>query len=256
MKRIKGIRHTLSSHLRPKRSRTIRYTFPLVFTAVAFLGATAFFSEESSYIHISTHERSVNAGELFSIDVSAGAHVPVNTVDIRVGFPEDQIEIDGIDVGQSVITIWTVDPYVDGNEVVLQGGTFRKGFLGEHLIATINARAKESGVAKFTIDKSRFLAGDGRGTSVTITDTGYESLTMYVDVEALEGETSDGVTKLGGSVAIGIYTDINRDGGVDMNDVLSFMSAWRSEEQAYDFNQDGRMSFVDFAIILADSFFK
>lgn len=240
---------------RPNKSRTVRYAFPLAFTALAFMGAAALLTENSSYIKISTTNRSVTAGELFSVDVYASAAVPVNTVDIAVQFPKEQIEIKGIDTGESVITIWTKDPYVEGDAVILQGGTFRKGFLGEHLIATINARAKESGTAKFTVDQSRFLAGDGRGTTVTIEDAGYESLTMYVDVEP-DANDAEAAGTLGGTVTVGIYTDINGDGNVDMNDILSFMSAWRSKTVAYDFNGDGRMSFVDFAIILADSFFK
>lgn len=257
MKSLQRVLYRIKVYFWPRASRTVRVAFPLVFTAAAFLSAAALLYEDTSYIRISTNDREVSAGDRFSINVYAGAHVPVNAIDISVGYPRNQIEVEGIDTGESVITIWTVEPYAKNGEVILRGGTFRKGFLGEHLIATINAKAKQSGIAKFTIDQSRFLAGDGHGTSVTIEDSGFESLTMYVDVDIPEGSDGEGGAGLiGGSLTVGIYTDINGDGNVDMNDILSFMSAWRNKNKTYDFNGDGRMTFVDFAIILADSFFK
>lgn len=255
MKPLKRLLYRVCISCRPNRSRTVRYAFPVVFAAVTMLGAAALLSDESSYIRIATEKRGVFAGEFFSIDVYAGANVPVNTIDIAVEFPKEQIEIEGIDTGESVITIWTEEPYVEGGKVFLRGGTFRRGFEGEHLIATINARAKKSGIAKFTIDRKQFLAGDGRGSTVTIEDVGYESLTMYVDVTS-DPDDPEAAGSLGGSVTVGIYTDIDGDGNVDMGDVLSFMGAWRVQDRTYDFNGDGHMTFVDFAIILADSFFR
>ena len=74
---------------------------------------------------------------------------PVNAVDISVTFSPDQVEILGIDRGQSVITLWTEDPHVEGNAVIMRGGTYAKGFVGEHKIATLKVRAKASGKAMF-----------------------------------------------------------------------------------------------------------
>lgn len=246
---------------RPNKSRTVRYAFPLAFVTLALMGAVALTSDDSSYIRISSNDSNVSAGEFFTIDVYVGAHTAVNAIDLGIAFPEDQIEIDGIDIGRSVITIWTEDPYVENGVVHLRGGTFRQGFLGEHLVAQINARAKQSGVAKFSADDIRLLAGDGKGSSISIKDTGYESLTLYVDVTpgetGIAGESNSsepGVIEA--SVKVGIYTDIDGDGNVSLSDIRSFMSAWRSKTAKYDFNGDGRMSFVDFAIILADSFIK
>ncbi|MDA8596747.1 hypothetical protein N9L26_00215 [Candidatus Pacebacteria bacterium] len=249
---LKRLLYFFCSSCKPNHSRTVRYAFPLTFVAATLLGAAVLTSSNTSYIKIATNNSQVEAGEFFTIDVLVGAHVPVNAIDIAIAFPSDQIEIDGIDTGESVITIWTEDPYVENNTVVLSGGTFRRGFEGEHLVAQINARARTDGTAKFTVDDVRLLAGDGRGTTVSITDTGYESLTLDV---ALAGEGDDQMT-IEGTVKVGIYTDIDGNGKVDMADVLSFMKAWRTQSSTFDFNNDGRMTFVDFAIILADSFFK
>ena len=248
---LKRLLYSLCTSCKPNKSRTVRYAFPFAFITLAVAGAAVLTSQDTSYIRLSSTNSSVDAGDLFTINVYASAHTAVNAIDIAISFPESQVEIEGIDTGESVITLWTEEPYVEGNTVVLRGGTFRKGFLGEHLIAQINARAKQTGTAKFSVDQKTLLAGDGRGSSVSIEETGYESYTLYVNPEGT-GDTS----KLAGAVAVGIFTDVNGDGKVNMSDVMSFMAAWRSQSQSYDFNGDGRMTFVDFAIILADSFFK
>lgn len=250
---IKRILYYFCSTCRSNNSRTVRYAFPLTFVVAAVLGAAALNSTDSSYIKLSSNNSQVEAGEYFTIDVFVGAHIAVNAVDVAVAFPEDQIQIIGVDTGESVITIWTKEPYAENGVVYLSGGTFRKGFTGEHLVAQINARAKESGTALFSAENVQLLAGDGRGSAVSIKDTGYESYTLYVGVTGEEG-TDD--FAIAGTVTVGIYTDIDGDGEVSMSDVMAFMDAWGSKNTRYDFNNDGKMSFVDFAIILADSFFK
>lgn len=251
MKHIQRILYYICSTCRPNNSRTVRYAFPLTFVTLVLFGAAAVTSLDSSYIKLTSNNSQVEAGDAFTIHVYVGAHQAVNAVNIAVAFPEDQIKIEGIDTGQSVITIWTKEPYVEDGTVYISGGTFRKGFKGEHLVAEINARAKESGTAKFSAEQVQLLAGDGRGTTVSLKDTGFESYTMYVGIA-----TEDGKSAIEGTVAVGIYTDIDGDGEVTMSDVMAFMDAWGSKTKKYDFNNDGKMSFVDFAIILADSFFK
>jgi hypothetical protein len=252
MKFLQRLLYKVCVSCRPNKSRTVRYAFPMVFTTILILSAAAITSNNSSYIKLTTTEKTVQIDDLFTINVLVGAKVAVNAIDIQINFPDDQIEIEGIDTGESVITMWTEEPYVRASTVYLSGGTFRKGFLGEHLIAQINARAKKNGNAKFTIDNARVLAGDGLGTQVSLSNDGIESLTLYVSLtEGLNEEIL-----LEGEISVGIFTDINGDGKVDMNDIINFMSAWRSSTRIFDFNNDGRMTFTDFAIILSDSFFK
>jgi hypothetical protein len=188
-----------------------------VFAFAALLAASAIVSENKSFVHLESSAKSVRAGEQFSIDVYVTAHVPVNAVDLTLDFPKEQISIVGIDKGQSVITLWTEEPSVKGNSVVMRGGTFRKGFIGNHLIATINARATQTGVAEFSV-----------GT-----------------------ESAVGVK---GDVAILLVTDIDGDGVVSLVDISRFMGAWSTGGTVYDFNGDGAMTFRDFGIILSDSF--
>lgn len=255
---LKKIFYFFCSSCNPHRSTTVRYAFPLVFAIAALLGASALVSNSKSYIHLESSTNSVKAGEAFQIKVFVSAHVPVNAVDISLDFPKQQIEILGIDTGESVITLWTRDPYVENNKVILRGGTFRKGFLGDHLIATVNAKAIETGLAEFSANDVVLLAGDGTGNEVKVSDTGEETKTLYIADKngtfAKPGE--GGAVGLRGNASVKIVTDIDGDGQVTLGDVGDFMSAWTNGAIVYDFNGDGAMTFKDFGIILADSFLR
>lgn len=241
---------------RPHRSLTIRYAFPLVFAVAAILSAAAIVSDNRSFIHLDSSAQTVKAGDTFQIKVYVSASVPVNAVDIRLAFPSDQIQILGIDKGQSVITLWAQDPYVDTNTVILQGGTFRRGFVGDHLIATINAKAIQTGLAKFSTDQVTLLAGDGSGSKVQVAQSNADSATFYIaNADGTPAASQNNPIGVQGAASVVIITDIDGDGKVTLADVSKFMAGWFSGGTIYDFNHDGHMTFADFAIILADSFF-
>jgi len=233
---------------RPHKSVTVRYAFPLVAIAAAFAGTlAAVVSEDVSYLDISADPATVRAGETVFITVTAGAHTPVNAIDVQLDFPEEQLEIKSIDTGESVITLWTEEPYAEDGTVYLRGGTFRQGFVGEHQIARIRANAIQSGSATVRVASAEFVAGDGTGSPVDLTDRD-EGARIYVTNE-------DGT--LVGNASVELLTDIDGSGGVDLADISVFMAAWFDEDtRFFDFNDDGDMNFRDFSIILADSFFN
>jgi hypothetical protein len=252
---IQKIVNNILAPYRPNKSRTVRFAFPLLFAVAALLGASVIDSTSQTNIRIESSESSVREGEIFKINVFVTSHVPVNAVDIALAFPDEQVEVLGIDTGESVITLWAEQPYVHDNTVVLRGGTFRKGFLGNHLIATVNAKANTSGLATFEIADGILIAGDGSGSEVIVTNSGEESTQLYVANKDGKYDHQNG-SSIEGSITIRIVTDINGDGNVSLADVSRFMAAWTSKTEVYDFSGDGRMTFSDFAIILADSFFK
>ncbi len=180
----------------------------------------------------------------------ANAHVPVNAVDITLGFEKNAVNVLGVDRGQSVLTIWTQDPVIKPNQVILSGGTFRKGFLGEHLIASINLEALNTGQGSFSASNVLFLAGDGSGSKVAIKQTIDSKVSFFVYDENTDPN------EIALSVQVKIVTDINGDGKVTLADISAFMAAWNTKSDIYDFNNDGKMTFRDFSIILADFFLK
>lgn len=231
-----------------KRSDTIRYAFPIVLLSTLFVGLAAVITHNISYITISTSATSVAENDTFSINVVATVHVPVNAVDLVISYPENRIAIDGIDTGTSVITLWTEEPYAENGNIYLRGGTFRKGFLGEHTIARIKAHAIESGEVRILLKNSQLVAGDGQGTLVNVSDTlSTEEATVLVVGD-------DG--NITGEAEVSLLTDTDGDGDVDLTDISAFMGAWFSKKSLFDFNGDGRMNFRDFSILLSDSFFK
>lgn len=221
--------------------------FPLVIVALFFAGAAAVVTNSESFVTIQTTPLRVTEGDTFTIDVSVTVSTPVNAVDIIIDYPEDQMEVTGIDTGESVITLWTQDPYAKNGKVYLSGGTFKKGFLGEHKIAKIKARATQSGIAQVLTDSIQLIAGDGLGTEVQVADTSDRGTRVYIANK--EG-------KIEGTASVQIITDINGDGEVDLHDVTAFMSAWFGGSDIFDFNEDGKMTIRDFSILLAKAFFN
>lgn len=235
--------------LHRSESATVRYAFPLLFVAVAFFGASALVGGGASSLRLATDAMRVTEGSQFTVDVYARAHVPVNAVDVEVTFPSSMVEVTGIDTGESVITLWTKEPYSSGGTVYLSGGTFRKGFVGEHLLAQINLKAKQTGEVTFLTNTASFHAGDGSGSAVPIESDDEDTLTVDVAAEVYADVFEAAALVL-------LNTDIDGDGAVDMTDVMSFMDAWLKKKATFDFNSDGTMNFTDFAIILADAFYK
>ncbi len=228
---------------------TVRYAFPLVVITALFASLAAVISENSSYVTIRTDAETVTKDEQFFIDVTITAHVPINAIDLVIAYPENQIVVESIDTGTSVITLWTEEPYAKDGNMYLRGGTFRKGFIGEHTIARIRARAIEQGEARILIEDTQLVAGDGLGTEVkAVSDSSYNEAKILV--------TADALGKVTGEASISVVTDTDGDGDVDLADIAAFMSAWFTKKNLYDFNGDGRMTFRDFSILLADSFFK
>lgn len=236
----------LLPHCSERKQKTVEYTFSLVVFAMLFAGLATVVSHNESYISIHTQAGTVSPDQQFVIEVTAFAHIPINAVDIVLSYPEDVMEVEGIDTGTSVITLWTKDPYAEDGSIYLSGGTFKKGFIGEHTIARIKAKALVPGEAKVAIRNTQLIAGDGLGTEVAVSDSGDDN------VEIIIIGSTDGV--LTAKAEISIVTDTDGDGDVDFQDVTSFMAVWVTRSGTYDFNGDGKMTIKDFSILLADTF--
>lgn len=233
-----------------KSTRTVRFLFSTVFAAAVFLGAAVISStSDVSYVRLEASSATIESGQRFSIDVYAYAHVPVNAIDITLHFDPEAVTVLSVDRGQSVLTIWTKEPVVKNGTVSLSGGTFRKGFIKEHKIVTIDLVAKETGPSTFSVSDVMLLAGDGAGSPVSTAVNEKSSVSLYVYDENTSPEN------IGVNVKIKVVSDIDGDGKVTLTDISAFMAAWHNKNVLYDFNNDGKMSFRDFSIILANYIF-
>ncbi|MFN3692823.1 MAG: hypothetical protein ACK4SL_01830 [Candidatus Paceibacteria bacterium] len=226
-------------------NQTVRYMFSLAFLLVLVVSVASVVGSSKSTIVLETKQKQHLTNETFAIDVYAVANTPVNAVSLSIAYPEDKIEILGIDRGESVITLWTSDPRVENGAVILEGGTYRKGFVGKHLIATINAKARATGEVVITTKEANLLAGDGRGTKIDA-KVGEDSVARVQIAE------SNGT--LEGEAVVLLVSDVNADGKVTLEDISIFMVEWFKQNNRYDFNNDGLMTFKDFSILLANYF--
>lgn len=247
---FRTIAKTVLSPMNAPQGRTVRYMFPFAIGFAVILGAQAITSVESSYIRIEVDKEAVKTGERFTVGVFAYAHVPVNAVDVTLRFDSNTVEVLEVDRGQSVLTIWTEDPIVTKESVTLRGGTFRKGFLGEHKIASIDLKAKQTGNSQFTTSDVMLLAGDGKGTPVSTSESSDSKVSLYVY------DSNSSPEDIGVDVTVRILTDLDGDGKITLKDISSFMGDWSNKSTIHDFNGDGKMNFRDFSIILASYFFQ
>jgi len=224
--------------------------FPAVLGMAGVLAAMSISAVSSSFVVLESNVQTVKTGELFEVIIKASVHTPVNAVDLKVNFPKDKLQVFSVDRGQSVLTIWTEDPVVTNNSVRFSGGTFRRGFIGSHEVATINFRALETGQYNVSISDVTLIAGDGTGTAVAVAPQSRSTLSLFTFDDSTSAE------ELRVMVQSGAVTDLNNDGRVTLQDISAFMGAWSSQSQFFDFDQDGKMTFRDFSIILADFFLQ
>lgn len=229
--------------------KTVRFLFPALITSIAVLTASIISSTDASYVKLVTSKNSIETGGRAAVHVYVVAKTPVNAVDITLKFDFDMFEVIGVDRGQSVITLWTQDPIIEKGKVTLRGGTYQKGFIGEHKIATVNLKPKVTGSANLSVTDVMLLAGDGTGAEVTVTETNDSTIGLYVYDQNLDPD------KISINVEINILSDLDGDGKVTLKDISIFMSDWRTKDKIHDLNGDGKMTFRDFSILLANFFF-
>ncbi len=248
---LEKITQVMSRIFLPKSRGTVRFMFPIIVGVLAFLGASVASTDTRSYIELVPSSTTVQSGEMFRIDVFAYAEVPVNALDIEIEFAPDVVEVIGADIGQSVLTVWTQEPRVEGNKIVFGGGTYRRGFIGRHLVTTIEIKALKTGKTEFTLAGAKLLAGDGKGTPVVLSQDTVKNKNSFIIYDQDESPE-----EISATLGIGINPDIDGDGEVTLKDISSFMTVWYSKEKTFDFNNDAKMNFIDFSIILAKSFTK
>lgn len=249
MKKLRDLVQKIFPTIMGRNYRTVHFAFSFLAVFIAVMGMASVISQTKSYIRITTSATQIETGTKFSVDVYAFASTPVNAITIGITFPNAAVEVLGIDRGESVITIWTKAPYVDNGTVYLEGGTYRKGFIGEHKIATIKLMAKMPGKAEFVVTNAKLLAGDGKGTPVA-TDESLANASAYIY------DTGTNPNTINGTANAILLTDIDGDNKVTFKDITAFMMSWIHGGVRYDFNNDGYMTIRDFSILLATYFYQ
>lgn len=237
---------------RRRPSRTVRFAFPIVLVGAAVLMASVASVNEQPVVLLEVSPTQVEIGESAQLDIRINTAKSINALTIIINAPTDRVLMDSIRLSDSVITLWTEEPQIKDGKIILRGGTFRRGFVGEHTIAQVDFTPSSAGPFSFTADNIELIAGDGQGTVIRPEAEMVRSDTVYAfSPESAELSATD---KSRFEEAIRKQLQIATDRAVGLRDVSRFMSAWTSKSTVYDFDGDGSMTFRDFAILLAYSF--
>lgn len=234
-----------------KPSRTVRFAFPMVFASAIVLMANVIAQDGTAEVLLEVTPTQVEMGEEAYLDVKVKTTTAINALTIIISAPKDTVLLETVEVSDSVITLWTEEPQVVDDTIILRGGTFRRGFVGEHVVARIPFTPATSGMFRFTADDIELVAGDGDGTVIRPELSTVRSDTVYALAEGAtpSAPTADSAIERSIREQLGIGEQ-----AIGLRDISRFMSAWTSRSTTYDFDGDDAMTFRDFAILLAYSF--
>ena len=237
---------------RPHQRGPVKRFFSLGMVAALLTAGTFALLQQSSsqnQISITSDSSVVIVGEPFFIDVKVMATDNINAVELEIAYPDDRLGIDNLRDGESVLSIWTEDPVAENGRVMLSGGTFRRGFSGEHRIIRMRGTALRPGQIKISFTDAALVRGDGEGSQIRSQNIVLNDLSIRAVSQA--DVTSDELSEIVRHPDL-LKTDLTGDGQVTMSDISVFLTAWAQGDRIIDLSGDGQMTFRDFSIILAD----
>lgn len=128
-------------------------------------------------VFITPSSQDAIVSDTFSVSVFLDTrdHI-INTIDVKLKFSQDKLQVVSPAIGRSIIGIWTAPPSFNNTtgELHFQGGIPSPGInASQGLISTITFRAKSVGSANISFSGgSKVLLNDGRGTDILTTTEG------------------------------------------------------------------------------------
>ncbi|MFH1612104.1 MAG: cohesin domain-containing protein [bacterium] len=142
-----------------------------IFIALSMVAVTA----NAATLYLLPESRAFGIGQEFSVSVKVDTDdVNINATQVTVQFPNDILEVVGVDKVGSVFTFWVEEPIISNENGVVSfiGGTM-KGIAGDSLnILKIRFKTIGSGIADITATQAVVTASDGKGTNVLSTING------------------------------------------------------------------------------------
>jgi len=130
---------------------------------------------EGASLFVGPSTKNVTVGDTFEVSVFIDTNGNlINTIDAKLKFSPDKLQVVSPSVGKSIIGIWTSPPSFNNStgELHFRGGIPSPGInISQGLISTITFRVKSVGAANVSfLGDSRVLLNDGQGTDI-LTDT-------------------------------------------------------------------------------------
>ena len=172
----------------------------------------------------------------FSLFVDA-FNQSINTVEGKITFPSDKLEILSLSKTDSIISLWIKEPVLLSNQngsVAFSGGLPSPGFIGlAGEILTLSFKVKQEGNAVINIEDAHVLANNGLGTDV-LTEIKPSYLTLLKPKIKRE------------------ISDVDENGRVDLVDFSILITNWGTpKNERADLNGDGKVDIKDFSILLS-----
>lgn len=126
---------------------------------------------QSGSLLFSPASGSFKAGEIFSVELNLDtAEEFINAAEVKIYFPEENLEVLGIKKEGSVFSLWPEEPLFlnESGEISFIGGLPHPGFNGIGRIITIEFKAKRAGEAVLSLEELKVLAHDGQGTKILV----------------------------------------------------------------------------------------
>lgn len=149
----------------------------LAFATMSVPSALADHTGSGAELFIEPTSGGAIVGETFqaSVYLDTNDHT-INTIDVKIKFPADRLQVVSPSVGRSIIGIWTAPPSFNNTtgELHFQGGIPSPGInISKGLISTITFRVRSVGTANLSfLGDSKVLLNDGLGTDILTNTTG------------------------------------------------------------------------------------
>ena len=128
--------------------------------------------------------KEIGIGDEVRIDLLFSSNENINAFEGKLIYPQDLLDLEDIQDGNTIINLWIERPQVIENEIIFSGIT-PGGFKGENgLIFSAFFRSKKEGTAVLNIDQAAALLHDGIGTEAELSVTNF-NLLVKEDVGAI-----------------------------------------------------------------------
>ena len=142
----------------------------IFFIVIAVFLLVGISAKAATTLSLVSDSQQVYAGDTFTVDLTISSpNKSVNTVDGTIVFDKNILQVESIDTGASVFSLWPVTPIFDNanRQIKLTGGV-PNGFQGQNgEVIQIHFRAENTGTAKIDfLDTFSVLLNDGLGTKI------------------------------------------------------------------------------------------
>ena len=237
-----------------------RMVVTLLITIFSFFGINSIFNiidfTSAADMRIEPGFGSATVGEKIIVDIIVAADTPVNVFKGLINFDPSRLKVVSIDYNTSIADLWAELPWYSNGDGTLSfvGGTTRQGgFTGEGSLIKVVFETLEVGQTDVGLNEVRILKHDGLGSDEKV-DKPIDAI-FAIETPELEEEIvlrKDTEKQTLEVLPEPINTDLNQDGKKSFVDTSIFMADFATQNLRSDFNMDGKVNSTDLSVLMND----